>query len=267
MNIFSRIDKKQAYQDEVDTSDPEDASVVINQRSVNREDILICSTAGKIYAIHKRDGSRIWRSDFPTGAMCGIVSLFVTDTDKLIVGARGRTAAMDLMTGKELWVNKMPGFGMEEVSVVTTPSRFLNSPLDHNAIESPPSYEQYPNQPGGSIVISLSRGAVMAMDIETGETLWTYNCPGGGYNIPVAIVEPTSEDQRVYVGAGKWVYCLRVTSGTVIWSSKVSHANFGCGYMTLATPWSSRLAAETHSAFSQNPSAQASAHARAQRGY
>jgi outer membrane protein assembly factor BamB len=105
------------------------------------------------------------------------------------------------------------------------------------------------------------------MDMETGEALWKYNCPGGWYNIPVAIVEPSSleegrPNQLVYVGAGKWVYCLKARTGDVIWSVKVSDSTFGLNYMTLATPWSSRLAAEAHTSFSSNPVAQVRSEAR-----
>jgi outer membrane protein assembly factor BamB len=112
------------------------------------------------------------------------------------------------------------------------------------------------------IVFGSSRGKIMAIDSDTGEQIWRYNCPGGWYNIPVAIVEPPSfeegrPEQFVYVGAGKWVYCLKAKTGDVVWTTRVSNAKFGLSYMTLATPWSSRLAAEAYSAFSQNPSAQA----------
>jgi outer membrane protein assembly factor BamB len=110
-------------------------------------------------------------------------------------------------------------------------------------------------------VFGCTRGKIMAMNSDTGEMLWKYNCPGGWYNIPVAIVEPPSLEhgrphQLIYVGSGKWVYCLRAGSGEVLWSVKISNSMFGLNYMTLATPWSSRLAAEAHTAFSQNPSAQ-----------
>lgn len=60
----------------------------------------------------------------------------------------------------------------------------------------------------------------------------------------------------VYIGAVQWVYCLRVSTGEVVWSSRVSDSKVGLNYMTLAAPWSSRLAAESYFAFSQNSVAQ-----------
>ncbi|KAK4512741.1 RNAPII degradation factor [Mucor velutinosus] len=270
MNIFSR-DKKEKGGEDNDAGSDSGSVVLMEGHNFNRNDILICATNGKLYAIHKKDGSRLWRSKYPTGAYGGIVSLFVTDTDKLLAGAQGKTACIDMMTGEALWVNKMPGFGIEEVSILTTPSRFLSPKKHPNDIATaashhdqdelpPPGYDQEGTQ-DKAVVIACSRGKVMGIDIDTGDTLWVYKCPGGGFNIPVSIVEPPSlEDDRphqlVYVGSGKWVYCLKANTGDVVWSAKVSNAHWGYSYMTLATPWSSRLAAEAYSAFSQNPSAQ-----------
>ncbi|KAI7898102.1 uncharacterized protein BX663DRAFT_565027 [Cokeromyces recurvatus] len=264
MNLFnSKKEKCREY----DNEDEEEESFVETFPHIfDRNDILICATHGKIYAIHKRDGSRLWRAKFPTGGLGGIVSLFVTDTDRLIVGSRGRTASMDLMTGKTLWVNKMPGFGIDEVSIISTPNLLSPNLLPpyqkEETEESYPDYDMLTNiKP---IVFGCARGKVMAIDSETGETLWTYNCVGGWYNIPVIIVEPPlrNQDFLVYVGSGKNVYCLKASTGEVIWNVRVSNSNFGLNYMTLATPWSSKLAAETHSAFSQNPSAQKRDHQR-----
>lgn len=76
------------------------------EKAFSRNDVLICGSHGNIYAIHKTDGSKLWQTTFK--AMGGITSLFVTDDDKLIAAAYGRTASFDLMTGTLLWVNKMP---------------------------------------------------------------------------------------------------------------------------------------------------------------
>ncbi|RCI05685.1 hypothetical protein CU098_013285 [Rhizopus stolonifer] len=261
MNFFSSSEKRKSHQD--DAGSDSGSIVQMEGTNFNRNDILICATNGKIYALHKRDGSRLWRAKFPTSAYGNIVSVFVTDYDDVIVGAVGKTACMKLMTGETKWINKMPGFGAEEVSVITTPSRFLR-PLEitNNPNALPPSYGEEREALGEPIVFGCSRGKVMAMNSRTGEKLWEYNCPGGWYNVPVALVEPPSLEagrpyQLIYVGSGKWVYCLRATTGQVMWSVKVTNAIFTLNYIALATPWSSRLAAESHTAFSQNPIAQA----------
>ncbi|KAI8049380.1 PQQ-like domain-containing protein [Thamnidium elegans] len=236
-------------------------SIILTTQEFSRQDLLICATHGAVYGIHKKDGTKLWKTKIQASA--SVISVFVTDNDKLIVGAFGKTYCLSMMTGEVVWKNKMPGFGYGEVSVISTPSKVLQPPpLQQEGEEEdrlPPNYDQVSQDL--PIVISCSEGKVMAINIETGETSWTYNCPGGWYNIPVAIVEPSNwesgrPNQLVYIGAGKWVYCLNARTGNVIWSVQVSTARLGYDFMTLATPWSSRLAAESHSAFSQNPVAQ-----------
>jgi outer membrane protein assembly factor BamB len=157
------------------------------------------------------------------------------------------------------------GFGINEVSVLSTPSRFLSPnkhPVSSANHDSPPHYHDDGNLSDKPIVVGSSRGKVMGIDSESGEQIWKYSCSGSWYSMPVAIVEPPSLedgriDQLVYIGAGKSVHCLKASTGDVVWTCRVSNAKLGSNHMTLATPWSSRLAAEAYSAFSQNPTAQA----------
>ncbi|KAI9255290.1 hypothetical protein BY458DRAFT_480565 [Sporodiniella umbellata] len=253
MTLFSSDKKKEKDNDS-------EKDYEIYNSNYQRDDILLCATNGKIYALHKKTGSKLWGTGFPTGAMGGVISIFVTDYDKVIAGANGKTSGLNLLTGETLWVNKMPSFGYQEVSVISTPSRILK-PTKEPSTDAPPEYNE-PVQFGKPVIIACSMGKVLAIDPDNGQELWRYGCPGGGFSIPVAIIDPPSLEndkhaQCVYVGSGKWVYCLEAYTGQVVWSSKVSSSLFGCGYMTLATPWNSRLAAEAYTAFSQNPSAQA----------
>ena len=83
--------------------------------SYTRNGILICATNGKIYALEKYTGVRIWRAEFPTGSksifstgsMGGVISIFISDQNRVIVGSMGKAGCLDLFTGKEIWVNKM----------------------------------------------------------------------------------------------------------------------------------------------------------------
>lgn len=150
------------------------------------------------------------------------------------------------------------------MSLVCTPSRTLQtSAYSQNYQKSqhlPPHYDEATTE-DKQIVITCTQGEVMTMDAETGETLWKYDCPKGQSHIPTAIVEPSNWEagrpsQLVYIGAGKMIYCLNSSTGNVIWTEKISNSLIGFNYMTLATSWSSRMAAETHSAFTQCPVAQ-----------
>ncbi|KAI8139596.1 quinon protein alcohol dehydrogenase-like superfamily [Fennellomyces sp. T-0311] len=273
MTWFSGKDEKVSFS--TDDSDGESLSIT-STPTFTRNDILVCATRGKIYAIHKHTGARLWRADFPTGAsagaffatgsMGGVISIFITDQDRLIVASNGKTACLDLLTGEERWVNKMKGCSYEEVGVICTPSRVLKpqrvTPSDQDA---PPGYHESETLTAKPVVISCTYGKCLGMDLETGEELWRFNCPKGGYKIPSALVDPDGGSTTVYVGCGRRLYCLDAETGELKWENKISNSMTGLGYMTLATPWSSRLAAEAHTAFSQFPIAQAENEARNRR--
>ncbi|KAI8138031.1 hypothetical protein BJV82DRAFT_324557 [Fennellomyces sp. T-0311] len=223
-------------------------------------DVLVISFSGKIYAVQKKDGTRIWRVEAPTGSNVSelvsseIVSLFITDDDQLIVGSGGRTACLDLFTGVTKWLNKMPGCGYEEVGVIATSSRTLLPQVQQHVSQdndSPPGYEEASNSTAytaASVVISCVSGKCMAIDLATGQQLWLFKCPKGGYYLPVAIVEPVSAEpnraqQRVFVACGTWLYCLQARTGVLEWSKCISNKTmFLGGNVTMATAWSSRPA-------------------------
>lgn len=108
MNFFKSSEEKAALKQKYEEEEEGDVAVKITDKPFSRNDILVCATHGYIYAIHKSNGSVLWEAKFPSSAHGGVVSLFVTDADKLIVGARGRTACMDLLNGSTVWLNTMP---------------------------------------------------------------------------------------------------------------------------------------------------------------
>ncbi|KAI9496570.1 hypothetical protein BDB00DRAFT_807875 [Zychaea mexicana] len=248
--------------------DEREDSMTNVQAPLKGDEILVAAINVKIYAVRKKDGARIWKAEAPTGGgSSGIISLFITDEDKLIVGGGGRTACMNLFTGETIWLNKMPDCGYGEVGVIATTSRIL-PPRAQNALRTddtlPPSYEESSSrhqqqQQSSPAVISCTAGKCVSIDMATGHQLWEFPCPKGGWYIPVALIEPVSaeshsSEQKVYVACGKWIYCLQARSGILEWSRPVSNmAQFFGSPVTLATAWSSRLAAETHSAYSQFP--------------
>ncbi|KAI8061597.1 quinon protein alcohol dehydrogenase-like superfamily [Gongronella butleri] len=258
--MFKR-DEKKGYHEEEDAD-----SLELNGRPFEINDVMVCTTHGKVYAISKTDGSRYWRQKFPGGGFGGIVSTFITDNGKVILGCNGKTACLDLFTGETKWVNKMKGMGLEEVAVVTSISQYMPARVSgteaHSGSELPPSYEGSTTDER-QIVYGCARGKVLAIDPETGEDLWRYDCPGGGYNIPSILLEPKQQGSSrwsfgvVYIGCGRWVYCLRATTGEVLWTNRISNSKFGYGYLCFSTPMSSRLRAELYTDFSSFPFAQA----------
>src|SRR4051794_41019518 len=88
--------------------------------TLSSENILICSTTGKVYALNKTDGSQIWKSDL-SGVNDGVGSLFIFD-DKVYVGMNGCLVALKLNDGKEIWRNSLPGMRCSEVSLLVAPN-------------------------------------------------------------------------------------------------------------------------------------------------
>ncbi|KAI9311970.1 hypothetical protein BX666DRAFT_881786 [Dichotomocladium elegans] len=286
MGGFSTKKKEAGFDSDSETAS---TSPSIPSQSFERHDILVVATHRNIYAVHKRNGSRLWRSKFPAGMTGGVISLFITDQDKLVAAGNGKTAALDLFTGDMLWLNKMKGCGYEEVGTIVTPSKTMQpiGPAARDAYDQPPQYSRSTTSNAfNPVVIACTNGKCMGIDAESGEgtvkrrreresrnvlrirngmtrysalffaELWLYNCPGGGFKIPTALVDtPRDFDQppNVFVGCGTMLYCLEAHSGAVQWSTKISSSIFGTGYMTMATPWSSRLAAEAYTAFNQFP--------------
>lgn len=108
--FFSSEEKKKRFDDDDNGSSDEDSlsvpsgSLDAPPKHYARDDIIVCATKGKLYAVSKRDGSRIWRADFPSS---GVVSVFITDMDQVIAGGNGKTVCYDLYNGKQRWMNNM----------------------------------------------------------------------------------------------------------------------------------------------------------------
>jgi outer membrane protein assembly factor BamB len=98
--MFRRDEKKSLDNDNTSLESQE-------LRPFSRNQVIICATHGKLYAVHKKDGSRLWRQSFPTAVFGGVVSIFVTDDDTVLVGVSGKTACLNLFTGVFKWVNTM----------------------------------------------------------------------------------------------------------------------------------------------------------------
>ncbi|ORY91077.1 hypothetical protein BCR43DRAFT_527710 [Syncephalastrum racemosum] len=275
--------------------------------------LILCATRGRIYAVKKQDGSKLWEKKFPKEkSWCiggsSLITLFITDDNKYVLaGKNAKVACLDMSTGETRWVKKLPKskWVFNEVCTVATSARsprtaataLINAVQDHKQLlepflsgssttsrssstdsglpSPPPPYVaasgRFTESGGESssyrdqrqeahedrrYLIAATWGRCHAYDVVTGEDVWHFDCPKGGTHLPTLVVEP--DQSHVYIGCGKLLYCLEIVSGHVRWTQKLSDARFGWGYMTLATTWSSRLAAEVHSGgFSQQPTAQA----------
>ena len=77
-------------------------------RTFSRNDILICVTHGKGYAVHKGIGEKLWRASCPVSLFgAPLSSVFVTGRDSVLVAANGKTTCLDLFTDSTKWTHKM----------------------------------------------------------------------------------------------------------------------------------------------------------------
>jgi outer membrane protein assembly factor BamB len=199
------------------------------------EDILICSTTGKIYAINKTDGSQMWKSEL-SGIHDGVGSLFIFD-DKVYVGMNGYLVALKLIDGKEVWRNSLPRMSYSEISLLVAP----------NSAEA----TSYGTQP--PIVIVATYGKVCGISSATGDILWKSNLKNGGYGLPSVVLDSSA---AVLVGCGKQLYKIDIHNGKTIWQKKISKSILGSTHVTMATRQSSLQAASTQTGFCNNPIAQ-----------
>ncbi|CAO3670277.1 unnamed protein product [Umbelopsis ramanniana] len=152
---------------------------------------------------------------------------------------------MDLFTGTHRWTNDMEGMGYHEISLVSTPT------TGHGVSSQPPPVDEKSGWSDGfnerppdyaasekSVVIACSYGKVLGIDSKSGQTLWKFDCPSGGFNLPVII----AEKDMIFIGCGRMVYALNPKGGNLIWSTKATNGLVGSGWMTMATVWGSRQA-------------------------
>lgn len=155
--------------------------------------LLVTSSFGpkNTFAVNARTGEVKWRysPDIPKGidqfACCDVNNRGVAHLDgKVYVGRLdGHVAALDIKTGKELWVSKVVDY--TQGSVITSP----------------------PTVAGKVIVTGFgggeygARGAIVGLDPATGKEVWrTWTVPGAGEKGS----ETWKGDSNKYGGAAAW---------------------------------------------------------------
>ncbi|GBC01812.1 hypothetical protein RclHR1_04340009 [Rhizophagus clarus] len=205
--------------------------------TIKSENLLVCSTAGKIYAISKTDGSQIWKTELK-GIHDGVGSLFVHD-DKVYVGMNGYLVALNLINGTEIWRNSLSGMGYNEVSLAVARANSEGEGASHGT--------------QSHIVVVASYGKVYGIKSESGDIVWKNKLKNGGYEMPSLIID---SPDKVLVGCGKLVYKIDIYDGKTIWQRKISNCLLGCSHVTMATHQSSLQNAFSYTGFCNNPIAQ-----------
>ncbi|KAM3581884.1 hypothetical protein VKS41_006039 [Umbelopsis sp. WA50703] len=140
----------------------------------------------------------------------------------------------------------MDGMGYHEISLMATPTN------NHSITYQPPAneksgfgdgqniYDRPPQYSSNevSVVLACSSGKVMGINSSTGKSIWRFDCPGGGFNLPSVL----AEKDVVFIGCGRMVYALNPKNGGVYWETKATNGLVGSGWLTMATVWGSRQA-------------------------
>ncbi len=73
-----------------------------------------------------------------------------------------------------------------------------------------------------------THGHVLALEKETGKTVWDRSLPGTGYSV-VAIV---FEDGRLLCGSGGKVFALDPADGSIVWENPLRGMGMGLTFLT-----------------------------------
>ena len=81
------------------------------------DDVVFTGFNSRIAALNRETGEIIWEWRAHSGS--GYVSLLL-DGDRLIASVSGYTYCLETRTGREIWFNKMTGFGYGVASICST---------------------------------------------------------------------------------------------------------------------------------------------------
>ena len=72
-------------------------------------DLVFVGFNRRVAALHRETGVIVWQWKSPKGS--GAVALML-DGDRVIASVHGYTFCLDAVTGRQLWRNDLPGFGV-----------------------------------------------------------------------------------------------------------------------------------------------------------
>lgn len=169
--------------------------------SLRHELVVIATGEGDVMAFSLHDGEPVWRyrygNPFETGAAIFSRSQWMPgeDAEVVIVGARdGVLQALDVKTGQLWWKTAIDG-----------------------DMRAPPRLAE------GRLVLATAANKVVAVDVESGELLWSQGRP-----LPTGLTveghaRPWIEEDRVFATfSDGYVMAMTLERGSVIWQRPLS---------------------------------------------
>jgi outer membrane protein assembly factor BamB len=95
--------------------------------SLTTDDLLFVSFASKVFALHRGNGSVVWKWKAPKGT--GLVTV-LPDGDRLFASCQGYTWALDPCNGAALWFQELKGEGMGTPMLATMRGASPVPPVD-----------------------------------------------------------------------------------------------------------------------------------------
>lgn len=167
-------------------------SSAISAPAMARDALFMSVDLGIVYSLQASDGEIIWESDVGSYVRAGLV----TDGERLIAARRdGVVVCLDARDGSELWQQKVeeriiqtPSIHGQTVIVPQIDGRFhALSLLDGHQMWEIDVEEENAAGPaiiGGALAV-ITETALKLFDVETGESLWTYDIDWG---VPMPLV-------------------------------------------------------------------------------
>ncbi|RUS30521.1 hypothetical protein BC938DRAFT_479289, partial [Jimgerdemannia flammicorona] len=229
-------------------------------RVIPPNQLLVCVTHTKVYAVDKRDGTRVWKNE--VSGLRGVLAVFISH-DLVFVAGAGKLVALDIVNGTEKWRNELPSMGYDTVSILASvdPPTVPDQADGFGSDSTSPAYSKYPapsssatTVTSSSVVLVSTRGKVMGIDRNNGLSLWRFDCPKGGYSLPSALFD-VANPNNAFVGCRSRLYYLELVTGRCVWEQSLTHAIFGGGYLSMADYASSIRAACAYTSPDSNPQA------------
>ena len=110
-------------QDEVGESSVEEllrvlkgAAAPVRPAVTDLKDVLLIGTKNRVAAISKGDGRELWSTELSSEFGQGFVTL-LCDGARVFAYAGGHLHCLELVTGRLLWTNELPGYGFGVASL------------------------------------------------------------------------------------------------------------------------------------------------------
>jgi outer membrane protein assembly factor BamB len=218
---------------------------VIGAPAVSGSLVVFGSTDRSVYAVDTKTGKKVWA--FPTtGPIQGHTA--VSGGRVFVASGDHNLYCLDLKTGKKLWAYPMKMHAQARPAVVdgvvfvgawdntfyainastgtlNWSKRIGTSIFFSPAVSSPCVVDGKFITPAAIVPADKAAFHVLALDTETGETVWGHRMEEGS----AAYASPTSDGRRVYLAnlSGD-LFALNLNDGSLAWKTKMGETTYDC---------------------------------------